>query len=302
MRFAITLLIHILLLPDDVAAKAFAKIKEAMQRVSTETSKIRASIRRSTGSDVSQEGQPRRRLSSDPIRQIACPIDGSTKGTQLVLNDNGINDSSIFYRSTLCKKQSTRTWLSTVMLIKDVERILKLKKKWEICAELQMHFRMYHKELGAAMADAKACDKALGCALQGGPKDVVCVVYYAEDSANRTITNAEKVFLKEPRPEIHANRTSTFVTHLEDYFNTSYVKDCSFLGEPTVYRCEALGVKYAYELKDRNSHTWTTGRHSPHASCELLRQQQMIRLLLPLLVVLLLFWHVRIDDVVAYMF
>ncbi|KAF4736314.1 hypothetical protein FOZ63_021191, partial [Perkinsus olseni] len=297
MRFAITILIHILLLPDDVAAKAMAKIKEAMQRVSTETSKIRASIRRSTGSDVSQEGQPRRRLSSDPIRQIACPIDGSTKGAQLVLNDNGVNDSSIFYRSTLCKKESTRTWLNTVMLIKDVERILKLKKKWEICAELQMHFRIYHKELGAAMADAKACDKALRCALQGGPKDMVCVVYYAEDSANRTITYAEKVFLKEPEPKIHANRTSTYVTHLEDDFNASYVKDCSFLGKPTIYRCEALGVKYAYELKDWTSHTWTTGRHSPHASAailrqrkrfrfrqfELLRQQHMIRLLLPLL-------------------
>ncbi|KAF4757515.1 hypothetical protein FOZ63_018963, partial [Perkinsus olseni] len=74
-------------------------------------------------------------------------------------------------------------------------------------------------------------------------------------------------------------------------------QDCSFLGKPTIYRCEALGVEYAYELKDWTSHTWTTGRRSPHASCELLRQpkrfrfrqcellrqQQMIRLLLTLL-------------------
>ncbi|KAF4691733.1 hypothetical protein FOZ60_014883 [Perkinsus olseni] len=254
MRSAITLLIHILLLPDDVAAKAMAKIKEAMQRISTETSK---------------EGPPeRRRLSSDPIRQIACGVEGSKKGTQLVFNDKGVNHSSIFYRATSCGRESTQTLLTTVMATKDIERILKLTKERQICSELLMNFHVYYHDLGAAMADAKACHTALGCALDGGPDSMLCVVYYAEDPANntQTITYAEKVFLKEPEPKIHANRTSTYVTHLEDDFNAFYVKDCSFLGKPTIHRCEALGVEYATKLKDWTSHSWTTGKRSPHAS------------------------------------
>ncbi|KAF4748968.1 hypothetical protein FOZ63_024209, partial [Perkinsus olseni] len=174
MRFAITILIHILLLPDDVAAKAMAKIKEAMQRVSTETSK---------------EGLPeRRRLSSDPIRQIACGVGGSKKGTQLVFNDKGVNHSSIFYRAPSCGRESTQTLLATVMATKDIERILKLTKEREICSELLMYFHVYYHDLGAAMADAKACHRALGCALAGGPDSMLCVVYYAEDPANKTQT------------------------------------------------------------------------------------------------------------------
>ncbi|KAF4681886.1 hypothetical protein FOZ60_011372 [Perkinsus olseni] len=197
MRTAITLLIHILLLPDDVTAKAMAKMKEAMQRISTETSKVRRSVRQpviaSTSIHCHLGGTAGKKTSIlGPHQTTACGVEGSKKGTQLVFNDKGVNHSSIFYRATSCGRGAPvehplrRTLLTTVMATKDIERILKLTKERQICSELLMNFHVYYHDLGAAMADAKACHTALGCALDGGPDSMLCVVYYAEDPANKT--------------------------------------------------------------------------------------------------------------------
>ncbi|EER12943.1 hypothetical protein Pmar_PMAR000678 [Perkinsus marinus ATCC 50983] len=210
------------------------------------------------------------RLSSDPHREIACDISESKIGTQLILHDKGVHDSSIFYKAKGYQRGSEHTLLRSVMLTKDVADLLKEANEKKICSTLLGHFHLGLHELNIEMADAKASGRAFGCPLPGKSDEITCVVHYAEDSSGRLLTYAEKLFLKEPKHALDAAKTSTFTVELEDEFHAGYPEGCTSLGAASIRRCRDLGVAYAYDLVDQRyeMHKSTLTSNDPHAVVE----------------------------------